>query len=296
MGLVMRSGPAMKWDGGRVRRWAACFCAASCLAAVLGLSSSVLAFDSIDTVEGYRFVFEDVDARRGETVEMDVSGLHESSVQGFTLVATYPSEHLTIERVHNEDSILEAIEIDFWQVNVHPDEGFLSIGALVDITPPFDGELIPNIGCALRYLTIEATVGDEAEGELAIALEDNLGFPPLTNLFAIDNDFVAVSEMTRGVISVPALNAGFFLRGDANLDGTVDVSDPVAILEDRFLGRFEILCKDAADADDNERLQLTDVVYLLNYLFQGGPIPPAPSFEPGPDPQGLALDCLLPGE
>jgi polyhydroxybutyrate depolymerase len=71
--------------------------------------------------------------------------------------------------------------------------------------------------------------------------------------------------------------AGPFLRGDANGDGTPDISDAIAILWYLFAAdRSPVTCEDRADADDSGEVQITDAVYLLTYLFASGPPPPAP--------------------
>lgn len=79
-----------------------------------------------------------------------------------------------------------------------------------------------------------------------------------------------------------------FIRGNANDDAAVDISDAVAILGDLFLGTgAQAPCRDALDTDDSGSLEITDAVYLLNYLFQGGleipPPYPAPGLDPTPD-------------
>ncbi|MEM7232611.1 MAG: hypothetical protein AAF517_10575, partial [Planctomycetota bacterium] len=61
-----------------------------------------------------------------------------------------------------------------------------------------------------------------------------------------------------------------FLRGDANSDGVVDLSDGVRILSFLFLGSQAPSCLAAADADDNDQVALTDSIVLFNYLFLGG--------------------------
>ena len=43
-----------------------------------------------------------------------------------------------------------------------------------------------------------------------------------------------------------------------------------------------IQCEDACDSNDDGKINLADSVYLLNYLFQFGPITP----DPGPDNEG----------
>lgn len=85
-----------------------------------------------------------------------------------------------------------------------------------------------------------------------------------------------------------------FLRGDANADGAVNLSDAVSVLEHLFVGeQVEVLkgCLDRGDADDNGVLSVTDAVYLLNHLFRGGPLIPPPFPAPGPDPTVDAQFC-----
>ena len=56
------------------------------------------------------------------------------------------------------------------------------------------------------------------------------------------------------------------------------------------LGAPASSCQDAADADDDGRLNITDVVYSLSYQFLGTPPPPAPGPGAcGADPTADAL-------
>ena len=81
-----------------------------------------------------------------------------------------------------------------------------------------------------------------------------------------------------------------FIRGDANSDGRVDLSDALRVLVHLFSGQPSS-CPDALDADDTESLDLTDALRILNHLFRAGAAPPAPYPEPGVDPGGTALGC-----
>ncbi len=84
-----------------------------------------------------------------------------------------------------------------------------------------------------------------------------------------------------------------FLRGDANGDGRLDLSDVIKFLTHQFLGGETLDCLDAADVDDNGRLELTDAVKSLYYQFTGTvsePEPPGP-FDCGPDPTMDTLTC-----
>ncbi|HVR75220.1 MAG TPA: hypothetical protein VMT52_12850, partial [Planctomycetota bacterium] len=79
-----------------------------------------------------------------------------------------------------------------------------------------------------------------------------------------------------------------FVRGDANADGVINLTDAVAVLGYLFLGSEAPPCLDAADADDSgaDQPTLTDAVRILAWLFLGGlepppPTPSSPSYAPG---------------
>ncbi|MCZ6794912.1 MAG: lamin tail domain-containing protein [Planctomycetota bacterium] len=81
-----------------------------------------------------------------------------------------------------------------------------------------------------------------------------------------------------------------FVRGDSNGDGLVDLSDAVKNLLFLFSGQA-IDCEDAADANDDEVLSVTDSIYVLDYIFRGRSAPRAPFPSAGEDPSGEALGC-----
>ncbi|MGQ9590550.1 MAG: alpha-2-macroglobulin family protein [Planctomycetota bacterium] len=82
-----------------------------------------------------------------------------------------------------------------------------------------------------------------------------------------------------------------FVRGDSTDDGKVDISDAVTALAYLFLGGAAPDCLDASDANDDGTLNITDPIYLLGYLFLGGPAPPAPFPEAGEDPTRDLVGC-----
>jgi len=68
-----------------------------------------------------------------------------------------------------------------------------------------------------------------------------------------------------------------YKRGDVNCDGCVDSSDARALRNSLFTGEpLECDCHDAQDADGNGRIELSDVVFLLQFCEEGGAAPPAP--------------------
>jgi hypothetical protein len=88
------------------------------------------------------------------------------------------------------------------------------------------------------------------------------------------------------------LGATAFIRGDANVDSSVDIADPISLVNHLFLGGPTPKCLDSADVNDDGSINLTDIIYELNYIFQGMARPPDP-FKPfcGLEAETDALDC-----
>jgi hypothetical protein len=100
--------------------------------------------------------------------------------------------------------------------------------------------------------------------------------------------FSPAREVRGGTISIRGRG---FLRGDSNSDGKVDLSDAVATLGFLFLGGETPACMDAADADDRGTVEITDAILLLGVLFLGNGAVPQPYPDCGSDPTSDALGC-----
>jgi DNA-binding beta-propeller fold protein YncE len=102
-------------------------------------------------------------------------------------------------------------------------------------------------------------------------------------------------RVARSIALQPLAGGGVrFIRGDANRDGKVDISDAVARLNCNwlFLGPGPCHgCDAAADANGDGRVNIADAQYLLNFLFLGGPPPPPPFPAPGRDLNACGLGC-----
>jgi len=132
--------------------------------------------------------------------------------------------------------------------------------ALRDVGPPCD---------CVGLFDIWAVVGDLGVGTYEVTFE-GLGGRTVTQEVSFD-----------------IFGLAFFVRGDANGDGLVNVADPVFILLYAFAGGRAPAVLDSADVNDDARIDLGDAIGLLNYLFQGGPPPahpfPRPGFDTTPD-------------
>lgn len=120
-----------------------------------------------------------------------------------------------------------------------------------------------------------------------VALEESVPFDTLTVSIAAENvtgtheghEGTAVSEIEVIARSADRRAAGFighFIRGDANCDQDVGMSDVFVIMQALFGGRQTICCEAAADVNDDESINMTDGIYQLNFLFLGGRRPAAP--------------------
>ncbi|MCA8962834.1 MAG: dockerin type I repeat-containing protein, partial [Planctomycetes bacterium] len=66
----------------------------------------------------------------------------------------------------------------------------------------------------------------------------------------------------------PPLGIGF-VRGDANSDGEVDISDVIFSLSYLFTEGDDPACFATGDANHDGEIDISDSIYLLSYLFQG---------------------------
>lgn len=98
------------------------------------------------------------------------------------------------------------------------------------------------------------------------------------------------AHFVRGNVDSSAARNG---RGVVNF--VADPTDVILILEAVFLGGRALPCADAADANDNGRIELSDAVSILNHLFRGGPPPVSPYPAPGVDADATdTLGCDRP--
>ena len=112
---------------------------------------------------------------------------------------------------------------------------------------------------------------------------------------AVDQSVNAKVTTRYGMATLDAAVTYFtralFLRGDADADLNLNISDAIQILFYLFDGRGSG-CLDAMDVDDDGSVLIGDAIYLLRFLFAGAtPIPPQPYPSAGIDPTEDALDC-----
>ena len=85
-----------------------------------------------------------------------------------------------------------------------------------------------------------------------------------------------------------------FIRGFVNRDSRSDLSDAIFLLDYLFQGGERPRCLLTSDVNDDNKVDISDAVYFLNFLFTGGGAPPQPTPETGcmadPTP-GVLTSC-----
>lgn len=88
----------------------------------------------------------------------------------------------------------------------------------------------------------------------------------------VSGNSIAPTTDDATVTFVPPVS---FRRGDANIDGSVDIADAITILSYLFSGGSGP-CLRAMDGNGDHAVDIADALYLLSYINGLGPAPVAP--------------------
>ena len=162
-----------------------------------------------------------------------------------------------------------------------------------------------NLGNRAFGKAVEFPVGDDTRHLQALDMDGD-GRLDLAAVNRGDLDFFGcgcygygsiqvLGNRTRPAVSLDANRDGVpdecrdgFRRGDADANGTTDLTDAIFILSHLFLSGRAPSCLEAADSGNDGRIDLADPILILDHLFRGGAPPPAPG--PGPGPCGPDTD------
>ncbi|MEE2889594.1 MAG: hypothetical protein VX404_04040 [Planctomycetota bacterium] len=224
------------------------------------------------------------------------------NIQGVQLAVCYDDLLLIDGTFTIEGTIADELGAEFvnYQIDNDDNDGDgreLIAGILMDALPPFENQQLPTtveplmIACVQAEVDGAAICGDTFSIDFCNGINGN-GQVEINNMAVIDyqsiQDF-ALHGASYEIIPVPA-----FLRGDCNTDTQVDLADAATVIASQFQG-FEVGCLDACDSNDDGTINLADSVFLLNFLFLFGDLPPDPGpYMAGADPTDDDLDCTLP--
>lgn len=103
-----------------------------------------------------------------------------------------------------------------------------------------------------------------------------------------------IERLTYPIPASTGVERPLFLRGDANDDGHVNISDPLHILNWLFAGASPPGCIAATNVNGDDTVDIVDPTYLLNHLFSSGSTPVAPFPDCGASdlPADQELGCV----
>lgn len=225
------------------------------------------------------------DAGPGTPLEVSFLLEHQTSANGWILVVCHDPLGLELESV-GLGSVGSTVNggnpPDFFELNLHSNAW--SMGVVVSLT----GQFVLPAGTDLEIG--EAVYSGLADGAWPVCTCDLTGQIPSTTVIVYSGASIAPPPACGTVTVDTSLNE--FRRGDANLDGAIDVADPVFILGYLFVSGPAPACREAADVDSDDAETIGDAIYLLGHLFDEGPPPAAPY----PECAGVVgADCAVPG-
>ncbi|MBI4584402.1 MAG: hypothetical protein HY717_10310 [Planctomycetes bacterium] len=187
----------------------------------------------------------------------------------------------------------------------------VTAGVVIDLAAPFANDLVlPAGGPALHLETLKlksAVKINQGDPDRPTALEfvkDVIGENEPTDVVFTSQDGLGLtpdfSAKQTVVLGAGGLAVGRFVRGNANDDAHgADIGDGIWIINHLFYGGPITRCLGAADANDDNRVDLSDAVYLFLWQLQPGkhagealyPKPPGPYPACGTDPDLTPEQC-----
>ncbi|MFN0058084.1 MAG: hypothetical protein ACKVX7_06470 [Planctomycetota bacterium] len=229
----------------------------------------------------------------GATVTVVVSMTSSTNADGFSFGISHAASQLTPLGILPGAALNPAfggIAADVFLIQLTPPGGAgVTVGCLIDLGPP-PFQTLPA-GPTHAVVNLQYVIAATATpGSKTLSFTESLGSPPVEVLLVCGG--IPVDPVTtNGSIIVQAVT---LRRGDCHLDGSLNLTDAVVCLRRLFGISPPGNCADAQDIDDNGLLNIADATFLLQYLFAGGPLIPAPFGSCGVDPTPDSLGCSSP--
>ena len=253
---------------------------------------------AVEVTNMVRYYFDPMVVVPGGTLNAVVRCDHpDNDIAGLQLAMTYDSSRLsfvppfTTEQYWAGTSLGIALDIvgetiEFVDVrtaaqNPVPGVGFLSIGAQFDFTSPLNGQfLAADDGDSIFRIDFNIANNIGLVGQTAsIAFTDGIipanpggaVLPPATNVVITVDGLGIPPIFEDGLVEI--VGGPSFIRGDANGDGSVNLADAIYVLGFLFSGGPAPVCFDSGDPNDDGNVDISDAVFLLDFLFTDGPAP-----------------------
>ncbi|MBN1441120.1 MAG: PKD domain-containing protein, partial [Planctomycetes bacterium] len=220
-----------------------------------------------------------------------VIAAHNEPIQAYQIHAVFDPNILTLTEVTRQFTVVGSAVPDVWECNIYDHR--VELGVMFELNPPFiSPELPPAQRHTLAQLIFDISNDAPQGGVTELRLVNNSQISRIFNIFTVDG-FTKLPRLRSSRIEILPLwpLPKFFLRGDADGSGRLEITDAIRILGFLFLGAEPPPCEDAADVTDSGRIDISSAISLLNFLFLGGGQPAVPFPHLGIDPTPDGLHC-----
>jgi hypothetical protein len=232
--------------------------------------------------------------RPNTQVEIPILGKTDCAITGFSLAVGHDNTRLEFVEgipspfvIGHTGPICDTCDLQVSSL-VKNEEGYGALFVLFDISYPITVPPIPIPEDTVLATLIYRVLPGAPEGPTALLNRTRMYGAPIfvSNIFSREPGETPIDPaLSDGSIEIlPPLTSPFFIRADSNNDKKVDISDAVWTLSYLFLGGPDHACPDAADSNDDGEVDISDAVFTLGFQFLGTRPPPPPFPDPGPDP------------
>jgi hypothetical protein len=137
-----------------------------------------------------------------------------------------------------------------------------------DVLVPTD-ENITVLVYSERFVPTDLVSAVKYEDETYQVVFFGFGFEGISSL----GGQIYGKNLSRPFFVMERVLGWFYLRGDTNDDGFINMGDVIFLTDYLYRGGPAPLSLIHGDANSNGIVDIGDVVYLINYLFRGGPPP-----------------------
>jgi hypothetical protein len=149
--------------------------------------------------------------------------------------------------------------------------------------------VVTDAGSTADFVRSDLSQPTPGDGNIS---EDPRFVSPIAGDYSLDAGSPAIGTGKDGTDmgAIPYVGQPF-IRADVDENGKIDLTDAIAILEFLFETPQEYRCLDRLDGNDDGDVNISDPIFVIFYLFEGGPAPALPFPNPGLDPTGDTLSC-----
>ncbi len=207
-------------------------------------------------------IFENDSAFAGNKAVVSLNLTNALPLRNILIPMTYAGEHNLIL-----DSITRGDRTDYFDILIKPTWNYSTRRGVLNLRPDYANvkpPLAPGTGEIARfYFTLDSAA---LPGQTAFF--DTASIPP--HVYSVATDWVNY----KPIVSSGSLMVRTAARGDVNGDGTINVLDIVALIDNKFKGGPPPVTLVAGDANADLIINILDILYLIDYKFKGGPPPP----------------------